>query len=175
MDRRRLEEVVHALGDRLVGEWMLLGGAAVALWIEPRRTTEDIDVIGFGGTAQERRSLMELAVELGLPVEALNSAADFFLFRVPDWREHAEPLFRGARSVVYRPSPTLFLLLKIGRLTSEDLSDCLALLAKVRREGLLLDAERVLAALGSLPESQDPSLLDRRSRLRGELEGLRPR
>ena len=169
MDRNRLEEIVHALGDRLEGEWLLLGGAVVALWLEPRRTTEVVDVIGFGGTAAERHALMELAVGLGLPVEAINSAADFFVFRIPDWREQVEVFYQGARSVVYRPSPTLFLLLKIRRLSAQDFTDCLALLAKARKEGLEHDAQRLTAAFDALAPTEDAALRERRARLREAL------
>ena len=41
LNRRRLEEIVRALGDRLDGEWVLLGGALTAIWLAPRRVTED--------------------------------------------------------------------------------------------------------------------------------------
>ena len=103
-----------AVCERLDGEWLLLGGALVALWLEPRRVTEDVDLIGLRGTADERYALMELATELGLPVEAVNSAADFFVRRIPDWRAELVELRRGAGATVYRPSVTLFLLLKLG-------------------------------------------------------------
>jgi hypothetical protein len=173
MDRQRLEQIVHAIGDRLEGDWLLLGGAVVALWIEPRRSTEDVDVIGFKGTFAERSALMDLAVQLGLPIEAINSAADYFVHRIPDWREQAAPLYRGAKSVVWRPSATLFVLLKIGRLSSQDLADCLALLEKARAEALTLDAERLLSAVDSLPSSQDVALRERRARLREALASAR--
>ena len=45
-DRAAIDRVVSAIADELEGDWLLVGGALVALWLEPRRVTEDIDVIG---------------------------------------------------------------------------------------------------------------------------------
>jgi len=126
LDRDRLEDIIQALGNRLDGDWLLVGGALVALWVEPRRVTADIDLVGLGGTMAERLALMEAAEGLGLPVEALNSAADFFVRRVAGWREEIEPFRRGRRATIHRPTPTLFLLLKLARLSEQDLADCLA-------------------------------------------------
>jgi hypothetical protein len=65
LDRARLERVVEAIAERLPGDWLLVGGALVALWLEPRRTTEDVDIVGLGGTTDERLALLRLAAELG--------------------------------------------------------------------------------------------------------------
>src|SRR5262245_38470446 len=35
---------------KLDGEWLLIGGAAAAVWFKPGRVTEDIDLIGMRGT-----------------------------------------------------------------------------------------------------------------------------
>lgn len=75
LDRARIAEIVEAIADRLPGEFLLIGGALVALWIEPRRVTEDIDIIGFDGDSRQRLALMDLAHDLGLPIEAVNSPA----------------------------------------------------------------------------------------------------
>jgi hypothetical protein len=77
-----------------------------------------------------------------------------------------ERLRIGPHATIYRPSPTLFLLLKCGRLTETDLEDCLDLLGFVEQEGLVLDRGRVLDALTKLPPSEDTALLERRSLLR---------
>ncbi len=169
MDRKRLEEVLERAVERLSGEWLLLGGALVALWVEGRRTTEDVDLIGLGGSAEERYALMELAADLGLPIEAVNSAADFFVRRVKGWREELEPFRKGPTSVIYRPTATLFVLLKMGRLSDQDLQDCVAVIEKAKRDGLRLDVVRLREALDVLPESTDEALLERRSTLLAHL------
>ena len=90
LDRDRLEELLQAMAERLEGDWLLVGGALVALWLEPRRITEDIDIVGLGGTQGERLSLMEFAESQGLPIETVNSAVDFFVQRIPGWRNVVE-------------------------------------------------------------------------------------
>src|SRR3989442_906774 len=49
LDRERLDAIVAAIGDQLEGEWLLIGGALAALWFAPRRTTEDVDIVGLRG------------------------------------------------------------------------------------------------------------------------------
>jgi hypothetical protein len=161
-DRERLDALVSAVCDRLEGEWLLIGGAVAALWFDPRRTTEDVDIMGLGGTSSERLALLELADSLGLPVESMNSAADFFVQRIADWRAQLVPFRSGAKSVVYRPTATLFLLLKVRRLDERDLGDCRALVAT----GESFDRARVTAALDALPAPPDTALAARRAELR---------
>ena len=84
----------------------MIGGAIASLWFDPRRTTEDVDIMGLGGTPSERLALLELADSLGLPVESLNSAADYFVQRIADWRAQLVPFRSGAKGVVYRPTAT---------------------------------------------------------------------
>jgi hypothetical protein len=162
--------VVQAVADRLPGDWLLVGGGLVALWLSPRRLTEDVDVVAMEGG--DRLALLGLALDLGLPVEALNSAADFFVRRIADWREQVELFRPGARGRIFRPSPTLFLLLKIGRLSGQDLRDCLSLLEKAGQEGWAVDVPRVLAALDDLAAPPDPQAAARRSELRLALGAL---
>ncbi len=76
-----------------MGEWLLVGGALVSVWVEPRRVTEDIDLIGLTGAPDERLALMDAVFSLGLPVEAVNSAADFFVHRISGWRDEIEKSF----------------------------------------------------------------------------------
>ncbi len=169
-DRTRIESFVALALQRLHGEWILIGGGAAAAWFSPHRTTEDIDMIGLGETGTERIALMELAVEAGLPIEAVNSAADFFLRRIPGWRDELVVLAESAQATVYRPSATLFLLLKLGRLSATDLEDCVALLAH-KAPTDPVDRPRVRAALAGLAVVDDVSLANRRLALASSLDG----
>ncbi len=171
LDRARIEAVVQAVADRLPGDWLLVGGALVALWLEPRRVTEDIDLVGLKGGPDERLALLGLAHDLGLPVEALNSAADFFVHRIDGWREEIEVFRVGAAGRIFRPTPTLFLLLKLGRLTESDLQDCLSVLDRARSDGLTFDSRRVAAAIDALPGAAEVPLAQRRLQLRQEVVG----
>jgi len=81
-DKARIEALLAAASEQLDGEWLLIGGAAAATWFAVARTTEDVDLVGLAGTSAERLALMELASSAGLPVEAVNSAADFFVRKI---------------------------------------------------------------------------------------------
>lgn len=164
-DRIRIQALLELAGERLAGDWLLIGGGAAASWFAPSRTTEDIDLIGLLGTQDERFALMQLAVDAAIPVEAVNSAADFFVRKIPGWRDEIVPLHRGPAATIYRPSATLFLLLKINRLSEVDLDDCLALHEHCRVRGEVVDRDRVLKALGALPKTEDDSLAGRRAEL----------
>ena len=169
LDRAAVARFIEAAGARLTGEWLLLGGAVAALWFDATRLTEDIDMIGLGGTTVERLALMDLAVQEGLSVEVVNSAADFFVRRVPGWEHELALLHAGPSATIHRPSPTLFLLLKLGRLSEKDLGDCAEL---VRFIGVAeIDVGRVLGALDALPPSPDAALMHRRAHLRAVLLG----
>ena len=169
LDRARITEITQAIADRIEGDWLLVGGALAALWFEPRRTTEDVDIIPMGDPKRSRTALFELAAELGLPIEAMNSAADFFVERVTGWRDETELLLEGRLGRIFRPSPTLFLILKMGRLSEIDLTDCLELLRIVGEQHLQLDRDRALEALDRLPRAEDLDLISRRERLRNAL------
>ncbi len=151
LDRARLDRILAAACEQLQGDWVLLGGAVAALCFSPDRVTEDIDIVpldasGVGADAR-RYELMDFALAQGLPVEAVNSAADFFLRREPSFAEELEVLRVGTRGRILRPTPTLYLVLKCGRMSESDLSDCLAQIGAARREGIPLDVPRVLARL----------------------------
>jgi hypothetical protein len=161
LDRSTVARIVHAIGDRL-GRWLVVGGAAMALWLAPRRITEDIDVVPITQTGRERLELMELAEQLGVPIESVNSAADFFVRRIEGWQDELELLYQGVSSTVYRPNATLMLLLKMRRLSELDLGDCELVLGTA----LPVDRERVRAALGALPPTDDAALAARREKLR---------
>jgi hypothetical protein len=177
LGRERLEELLAALAERLDGDWLLLGGALVALWLEPRRVTEDIDLVSLAGLPEQRFQLMEFAATAGLSIEAVNSAADYFVRRIPGWQQEIELFRTGPRARIYRPTPTLFLLVKIGRLSDQDLVDCLAMIARARKDHLPIDSDRVVAAMNDLPPAGEPAALRRQAALRQALapgSGPRP-
>jgi hypothetical protein len=164
-DKARIEALLAVASEQLDGEWLLIGGAAAAAWFSVARTTEDVDLVGLAGTAAERLALMDLASSAGLPIEAVNSAADFFVRKIDGWRDELVPLLRGQRATIYRPSATLFLLLKIERLTAVDLDDCSALLEHCTATGEHVDRERVRSRLASLPPAPDAGRQARRKSL----------
>ena len=162
LGRSEIDAFVRAVGERLDGEWLIVGGGAAALWFLPDRVTEDIDLFGLGATNRERADLLDLAAAESLPLEVVNTTADHFVRRIPDWRQQLEVLHRGARAAIYRPNATLFLLLKIARLSENDLGDCLALIDS----GAVFDRARVMAFIDALAPTTDLALTVRRGKLR---------
>jgi hypothetical protein len=165
LGQERIRRFLVRAGDDLAGEWLLVGGAAAAVWFASDRTTEDIDLVGKEGTNSERLRLLEVAEEEGLPVEVVNSTADYFVRRVPGWDREVVVLHRGRSATIHRPTATMFLLFKLGRLGEQDLDDCLALLAWARAHGEPVDAARVRAGIAALPPTDDAALVDRRRQL----------
>jgi len=55
LDRDRIQGIVHEIGEQLAGDWLLIGGGLVALWLEPDRTTEDLDLVGIRGAGHTTR------------------------------------------------------------------------------------------------------------------------
>jgi hypothetical protein len=168
-DRTRIQAFLQLAGERLGGEWLLIGGGAAAAWFAPTRTTEDVDLIGLAGTQAERLALMELAAGASMPIEAVNSAADYFVRKIDDWRDHLVVLHRGTSATIYRPDPTLFLLLKVNRLSETDLDDCIALIDHCASHGDPIDTARLRTHVAALSDTEDPGLSDRRARLLGHL------
>lgn len=164
-DKARIDALLAAAAARLDGEWLLIGGAAAATWFFVGRTTEDVDLVGLAGTPAERLALMDLASDAGLPIEAVNSAGDFFVRKIDGWRDELVPLLRGLKATIYRPSATLFLLLKIERLSAVDLDDCVALLGHCSATREPVDLARVDARLAALPASSDAAQQARRDSL----------
>lgn len=168
-DKAAIERVVSAIADQLDGDWLLVGGALAAHWLEPRRVTEDIDIIGLSDPSARLR-LMELVARLGLPIESVNSAADFFVHQIEGWDRELALLHQGARGRILRPTPTLFLLLKLRRLSERDLGDCLAAVRLAREAGLPLERARIRAELAALGDTPDAALRLRRAALIDALE-----
>lgn len=81
----------------------------------------------------------------------------------------------GRTGRILRPSPTLYLLLKCGRMSESDLDDCRAQLAAARAEGRAIDVARVSARLEASNALGSEEARARRDELRAELERSAPR
>jgi hypothetical protein len=169
LDRGRIDAIIDAAADSLEGEWLLVGGAAAAAWFLPERVTEDVDLVSLRGAQRDRLALLTLAERLGLSPEAFNSAADFFVHRIRGWTQEMEPLRQGRGARIHRPTVTLFLLLKLVRLSEVDLQDCVTLLRFAADTALPWDRARVVDALDALDPTSDAALEQRRRILRDAL------
>jgi hypothetical protein len=151
LDRKTLKKFISTAGDRLKGNWVLVGGTLLHALEEDYRSTTDIDVVGIDAPDQgETLKLMEIAGELDLPVDSINQAAAFFLLKIPHFKDHLIPLHRGKKAVIFRPDVELYIRLKAARMKETDLDDCLAYLkgAKTRNEKVdLVQIEKLLISL----------------------------
>lgn len=126
--------VVERLADGEPGEWVLLGGSLTLAVGASDRATLDIDL----GRADapvwfSPAGLMGIAESLGIPIEAINQASNYFLHKQP-FKDLLIPFVTGKASTVYRPHFDLFLRLKLERLSHTDAGDIIAYGALYRDE-----------------------------------------
>jgi len=109
----------------LSGDWVIVGGALLHLLGRSDRTTTDIDLVPLEtrGNAQLAQSF-ELAEKLKLPVETINSAALYFLKKIPNFEKELVLLKEWKSGRIFRPSLFLFFQLKTDRLSETDALDC---------------------------------------------------
>ena len=161
LDRKTLQRFLKLAGDKLSGRWLILGGTLLPLLGIEHRTTTDIDVAGLGEAERAQTfKLMEIAEELGLPVETINQAAAYFVAKIRPKDEDLVVLHQGKSATVYRPNVTLYLQLKSGRLNESDLLDCLEFLKLAKRTGEAVERrklERFLSAEITRSENEERS------------------
>lgn len=124
MDSGEIVAALTALGRRLsergvVADMYLVGGAAMALAYDARRSTRDVDAV-FEPKMAVYEAAAEVGSELGLPVGWLNDAVKGFLVEDP----HAAPVLEvpGLRCLV--ASPQMLLALKVlAHRVGEDEAD----------------------------------------------------
>ena len=150
LDSKSLNIFLKKAAKELVGDWVLLGGTLLpALGVDVRVTT-DIDIICLDeSTNKQQLVLMELAESMKIPPESINMAAEYFFRKVGHKKEDLIPLVKGPRCVIYRPSVTLYLLLKIARLTESDLLDCESMILYAKKNHEVIDRSRLTAAIKS--------------------------
>jgi hypothetical protein len=172
IDETLVKRFVRLLSDRLPGDWIIIGGTVLPLVGIHYRTTLDIDVAGPDPqTASQTIGLMNLAEELGLPVEAINQAGAFFLYRMTDWREHLIEVCSGAAGRVLRPDATLFVRLKLGRMSETDLVDCLAFVEYSRSGNEPIDTSALLGTIEQMrAHDENPGRIARLRVLEAKLQ-----
>ncbi len=174
LDHKTLKRFLKLAGDRLDGDWVIMGGIVLPLLGIEHRITNDIDIAAPGGAGNEGLfTLMSIAEQLGLPVETINQAGAYFLNRIDGWQNEILLLHRGKSASIHRPSVTLFLLLKLGRMTESDLTDCIEFLRFAKERGELVDATRIAKAIRATMRDGKTSG-PKRDRLDQLLSAIRP-
>jgi hypothetical protein len=92
---------------------------------------------------------MNIAQKSGLPIEAINPAADFFLRQISDWKKSLVLFKVGLKGSLYRPSLELYFKLKLNRCSESDIQDCISFLNWHRDNSLNYNKNNLLAILES--------------------------
>jgi hypothetical protein len=114
MDREEIVAALRALGERLErrgvqGDLYLVGGAAMALAYDARRTTRDVDAV-FEPKMVVYEVAAEVAEERGLPLDWLNDSAKGHLHSEDP---HDGPVFEFPGLRVQAASPQMLLAMKV--------------------------------------------------------------
>ena len=157
-----MEHFIAKASDQLTGDWVVIGGSVLHLLNVDARQTEDIDLAGPPESAQsDMLRLMDIATEFGLPIEAINQAGAYFLFKIKNWQTKLILVHKGSSAAFFRPNLELFVELKLGRLTESDVTDCINYFNYTVDHGEGWDS----AALIALCEAQ-LNILEKAARLR---------
>ena len=166
LNSKILAEFLKRAGERLEGEWLLVGGTLLPAVGIDVRSTVDIDFLGLGknegGHALE---LMEIAESLGLSVETVNQAASFFLKKAGYDRSDLIVLFKGSAATIFRPSLLLYFKLKLARFTETDQVDCEHYCKFCRQVGDPFEKSKLTEVLTSAEAGTDVSA-EKRNRIR---------
>jgi hypothetical protein len=120
-----LRKFLKLASEELEGQWLLVGGTLLPAVGIDIRSTIDIDLIGLGSKEKNQNlELMSLAEKLGLSIEVINQAAEFFVAKKKPTQGDMIELITGPKATIYRPTVELYWSLKIHRLTEADSLDC---------------------------------------------------
>lgn len=155
LDRIALDDVFRKLGDRLarrgvVADIYIVGGAAMAMAYDARRSTRDIDAVfePHGIVLDEARAL---AGELGLPTWWLNEQAS--VYAAPGGDPAATRVFDHPGLRVSAASPEHLLAMKVLAARRRDVED-IRILVRHLRLGSVNDVLSVCADV--FPEEPVP-------------------
>lgn len=158
LDIETLKKFLQISSEKLSGEWVLIGGTVLPLIGIDYRVTVDIDLIGLDEKQLiQSLQLMEIAEQLGLPVETINQAGAFFLYKIKNFKNHLIVLSKGKNATIYRPDLELYISLKINRISQSDLSDCLEYLKYTRNAQELFNKKAILDKIKAKSKNVDSS------------------
>ncbi len=136
-------------------DWLIIGGSLLVLLRATNRATTDIDICPLSELTNDRRiQLMDVAQKSGLPIEAINPAADFFLRQIAGWKESLVLFKSGKNGNLYRPSISLYFRLKLSRGTETDIADCISFLNWHRDNNLAYEKDNLLVLLSNYDKSK---------------------
>ncbi len=169
LNKALLKKFVKLAGERLTGDWILIGGTVLPYLGAEHRTTTDIDFVGLGSKEKAQQfEVMQIVEDLGLPVETINSAADFFAHKQVKSKSQLVLLHQGGSAVIYRPNTELYFRLKLPRLSEIDAEDCVVWLRHLRPSKVELTAVAKLVQR-ELKTTREPQRIERLNQIRNLL------
>jgi hypothetical protein len=158
MTQKILKKFLKLAVEQLHGEWIVIGGTVLPLCGIDFRVTTDIDFVklDFKSSNNETLKLMEIAETLKLPVESINQAGAFFLSKIDHIEENLILLEESKKCKIFRPNIYLFIKLKIERLSSTDLEDCIQMI-KHHPEEFELFKDKIIKTIKQKLKIKSPS------------------
>ncbi len=169
LNQNLLKKFIFLAGDRLTGDWIMVGGTVLPYLGANHRSTTDIDFVGFGKNEKTQQlELMQIAEDLGLPVETINSAADFFVHKHLKSKNQLVLLHEGKTAAIYRPNTELYFRLKLSRLSETDTEDCLVWLDFLKPKKIELAIVQKIIKI-ELKKSEMPQRIARLNQIQSKL------
>ena len=142
--RVQYDEFLKNILEEINSDWVIIGGSLLAIINASDRSTADIDICPLNEMTNEHRLLlMNLAVKSGLPIEAINPSADFFLRQIPNWKASLILFKAGKKGNIFRPSLELYLKLKLNRCSDTDIEDCISFISWHKKSSLEINSENI--------------------------------
>lgn len=137
-------EFLKNITEDIEGDWVIIGGSLLAIIQASNRSTVDIDICPLNELTNENRlNLMNLAIKSGLPIEAINPSADFFLRQIPNWKSSLVLFKAGKKGNIFRPSLELYFKLKLNRSSDTDIDDCISFINWHKKNSLEINFENI--------------------------------
>ena len=104
INSKLMKKFIAKVLTNLEGEWVIIGGTVLTLLGIDERVTMDIDMVAINNKQSNSQSikLMEIAESLGLPVEAINQAGEYFLSKVDGFQDHLILFAESKKCKIYR-------------------------------------------------------------------------
>lgn len=171
IDSKLIKKFTSLALKKLDGDWVLIGSTVLLALNIDHRSTMDIDMVPTSAIGRDQTLLlMDIAQELEMPIESINQTGAYFLRKIKNWQTRLVLIGESKKVRIYRPNGTLFLQLKISRLSPSDLEDCLQMLLFCQKTKEKIETEFLSKIIKTQIESKiEPEKLSRLKNLKAAL------
>lgn len=142
--QKQYDDFLKNILEDLENDWVIIGGALLAIIQASQRSTADIDICPINEMSNDNRLfLMNIAIKSGLPIEAINPSADYFLRQIPNWKSALVLYKIGKKGKLFRPSLELYLKLKLNRGSDTDIEDCISFIDWHKKNSLEINTHSI--------------------------------